>query len=122
MIWYSLSDERGRRRPRDSRSGDRRYTPAITKSCGHSTRALSSGVFTVAMDVSGLPPFAQRTHKGWRTRSCVNTQLENAVEKCDAERSVRRLCYGWCPILASLLDSRMGLHEVQPVFRESRSS
>src|ERR1039457_301966 len=32
------------------------------------------------MDVSGLPPFAQRTHKGWGTRSCVNTQLENAVD------------------------------------------
>src|ERR1019366_3032371 len=42
-------------------------------------RALSGGVFTVAMDVSGLPPFALRTHKGWGTRSCVNTQLENAV-------------------------------------------
>src|SRR5665213_292287 len=42
-------------------------------------RALSAVVFTVAMDVSGLPPFAQRTHKGWGTRSCVNTQLENAV-------------------------------------------
>src|ERR1035437_9611112 len=38
---------------------------------------LSAGVFPVAMDVSGLPPFAQRTHKGWGTRSCVNTQLEN---------------------------------------------
>src|ERR1019366_5732757 len=44
-------------------------------------RALSAGVFTVAMDVCGLPPFAQRTHKGWGTRSCVNTQLENAVDK-----------------------------------------
>src|SRR5664280_2677074 len=32
------------------------------------------------MDVSGLPPFAQRTPKGWGTRSCVNTQLENAVD------------------------------------------
>src|ERR1035437_6168057 len=42
-------------------------------------RALSAGVFTVAMDLSVLPPFAQRTHKGWGTRSCVNTQLENAV-------------------------------------------
>ena len=45
-------------------------------------RALSSGVFTVAMDASGLPPFVQRTHKGWGTRSCVNTQLENAVAGC----------------------------------------
>ena len=42
-------------------------------------RALSGGVFTVATNVSGLPPFAQRTHKGWGTRSCANTQLENAV-------------------------------------------
>ena len=45
---------------------------------GCSTRALSAGVFAVAMDASGLPPFVQRTHKGWDTRSCVNPQLENA--------------------------------------------
>jgi hypothetical protein len=42
-------------------------------------RALSSGVFTAAMDVSGLPPIPQRARNGWGTRSCVNTQLENAV-------------------------------------------
>ena len=54
-------------------------TPAAMAAGDIITRALSSGGFTVAMDASGLPPFVQRTHKGWGTRSCVNTQLENAV-------------------------------------------
>jgi|GEM_PF-7123828 len=32
-------DKRGRGRPHYSRSGDRRYIPVITESCGHVTRA-----------------------------------------------------------------------------------
>src|ERR1039458_7045813 len=49
-----------------------------------SNRALSAVVFTVAMDVSGLPSIPQRARNGWGTRSCVNTQLENAVNAQNA--------------------------------------
>src|ERR1017187_1312159 len=55
--------------------------------CTRPIRALLAVVFTVAMDVSGLPPFAQRTHKGWGTQSCVNTQLENAVKPVRVKES-----------------------------------
>ena len=62
------------------------------------------------MDVSGLPPFAQRTHKGWGTRSCVNTQLENAVGLHQS-----RKCYSWegkieIPTQVQRRPSNSGLH------------
>src|ERR1039458_9575495 len=38
---------------------------------------------------AGLPPFPQRARKGWGTRSCVNTQLENAVTQRRRKRNGR---------------------------------